>query len=66
MTAEAFWQAYAAGAGLKDVPWDAWAFGDDADTLAQLVAQGIKTATSSAYPLYALEGEPLPRQASTV
>lgn len=61
MTAEAFWQAYAAGAGLKDVPWDAWAFGDDADTLAQLVAQGVKTATSSAHALYALEEEALPQ-----
>lgn len=61
MTAEAFWQAYATGAGLEDTPWDAWAFGDDADALAQLVAQGVKTATSSAYALYALEEEALPQ-----
>lgn len=31
---------------------DAWAFGDDADLLAQLVLEGKKTATASAYDLY--------------
>lgn len=39
---------------------DAWAFGDKADELAELVVQGVKTATSSAYDLYAVEGEVLP------
>ena len=39
---------------------DAWAFGDDADKLAELVVQGVKTATSSAYALYETEGEALP------
>lgn len=39
---------------------DAWAFGEKADELAELVVQGIKTATSSAYALYATDGEPLP------
>lgn len=41
---------------------DAWAFGDDADALAELVLRGIKTATCSALPFYELEGEPLPRE----
>ena len=39
---------------------DSWAFGDKADELAELVVQGIKTATSSAYDLYEVEGEALP------
>ena len=41
--------------------YDAWAFGADADKLAQLVLSGKKTATSSAYPIYELEGEELPK-----
>ena len=41
---------------------DAWAFGVDADFLADLVLRGEKTATASAYDLYALEGEPLPQE----
>ena len=40
---------------------DAWAFGVDADFLADLVLKGEKTATASAYDLYALEDEPLPQ-----
>lgn len=40
--------------------YEAWAFGADADTLSELVVQGIKTATSSAYDLYEVEMEPLP------
>ena len=39
---------------------DSWAFGDDADRLAKLVLQGVKIATSSAYALYAIDGESLP------
>ena len=56
MKAEEMWRA----AGLKG-EYEAWAFGDDADALAALVLQGKKTATSSAYALYAAEGEPLPQ-----
>ena len=41
---------------------DAWAFGEEADLLADLVLRGEKTATASAYDLYALEAEPLPRE----
>ena len=55
MTAKEMWNA----SGI-DAEFDAWAFGDDPDTLAQLVRTGVKTATASAYPLYELEGEPLP------
>lgn len=55
------WAAFTAGHPEEaDADYDAWAFGDDADGLAALVLLGVKTATASAYPLYALEGEPLP------
>ena len=40
--------------------YDAWSFGDDADKLAQLVKDGIKTATCSAYCFYEMEEEDLP------
>ena len=49
------------GADYDTVPYDAGAFGDDADVLAQLVMSGKKTATSSAYPIYELEGEEIPK-----
>ena len=41
--------------------YQAWAFGGNPDKLAELVLAGIKTATASAYPLYAIDGEPLPK-----
>ena len=54
------WNAWAGQYGLARGGYDAWAFGGDPDGLAALVRAGIKTATASAYPLYELEGEPLP------
>lgn len=60
MTGEEMWAACAGQYGLARGECDAWAFGDDSDALAALVLAGIKTATASAYPLYALEEEPLP------
>ena len=41
---------------------DAWAFGLEPDLLADLVLRGEKTATASAYDLYALEAESLPQE----
>ena len=41
--------------------YEAWAFGCDADKLAQLVKDGIKTATCSALVFYELENEELPQ-----
>lgn len=38
----------------------AWQFGADPDYLAQLVVDGLKTATCSGYIFYELENEPLP------
>lgn len=60
MTAEELWQAFIREKNIPEEPYDAWAFGEQADCLAQLVLRGEKTATASAYPLYELEGEPLP------
>ena len=60
MTAEQMWAVFAARTGQENEEYDAWAFGDDADTLARLALEGVKTATASAFPLYELEGEPLP------
>ena len=55
MTAEELWKK----SGLTE-DYDAWAFGDDADRLAELVKKGIKTATSSLLCFYELESEELP------
>lgn len=60
MTAQKMWNAFVKEQNIAETKYDAWAFGDDADTLAELVKQGIKTGTASAYPLYEIEGEPLP------
>lgn len=60
MTAQEMWERFVKEKNIEEAEYDAWAFGDDADGLAELVKQGIKTGTSSAYPLYELEGEPLP------
>ncbi len=56
MTAAQMWEK----SGIAGA-YEAWSFGDDPDGLAALVLSGKKTATASAYPLYALEGEPLPQ-----
>lgn len=42
--------------------YETWAFGDEVDVLAALVASGRKTATASAFPLYELEEESLPQE----
>ena len=56
MTAQEMWNA-----GGIAAEYEAWAFGDDPDALAELVRTGVKTATASAYPFYELEGEDLPK-----
>lgn len=55
MTAEEFWKK----SGLVG-NYEAWAFGDDPERLAELVKTGIKTATCSLHCLYEIEEEPLP------
>ena len=61
MTEKELWNAFIAKSKLADCKYEAWAFAGDVDLLAHLVENGEKTATSSAYPLYELENEPLPQ-----
>ena len=56
MTAEELWKK----SGLTGT-YEAWSFGEAPDKLADLVLQGIKTATCSAYDLYQINNEPLPQ-----
>ena len=61
MNEKEMWNAFCASSGIpEDTEYEAWAFGDDSDKLAELVKDGIKTGTSSAYEIYALEGEDIP------
>ena len=60
MTGKEMWDLFASQEEMENVVFEEWAFGDAPDQLADLVKRGIKTATSSAYPLYGLEGEALP------
>lgn len=61
MTHFDLWARFTAVYPVEQDGYEAWAFGGDPDALARLVLAGEKTATSSAYDLYALEGEPLPQ-----
>ncbi len=56
MTAQEMWEK----SGLQR-EFDSWSFGSAPDELADLVVRGIKTATSSAFALYELEGEAVPK-----
>ena len=61
MTEKEMWSAFTAvHPEAAEAGYEAWAYGCDPDELARLTLMGIKTATASAYPLYELEGEPLP------
>lgn len=61
MTGQEMWAEFSQKQGIS-AEYDCWSFGDDADTLAQLVLRDIKTATCSLQCLYEAEGEPLPRE----
>lgn len=61
MTVEELWKTFTERKHPEVSEYEAWAFGNDADLLADLVLLGEKTATASAYVLYQLEGEPLPK-----
>ena len=62
MTPQEMWNAYKQINPSIGDEIDAWAFGVEADLLADLVLRGEKTATASAYDLYAVEDEPLPQE----
>ena len=61
MTPKEMWQAYKKINPAIGDEIDAWAFGVQADQLADLVLRGEKTATASVYELYKFENEPLPQ-----
>lgn len=57
MTSEELWEK----SGLPGT-YEAWPFGGAPDKLAELVLQGIKTATCSAYDLYQIDNERIPQE----
>lgn len=61
MTPEQLWQEYKQINPKIGDKIDAWSFGAEADLLANLVLNGQKTATASAYDLYQLGEEELPQ-----
>lgn len=61
MTENQLWEEFTQNCDVDTCEYNAWQFGFDADLLADLVLRGEKTATASAYPLYQLENEPLPK-----
>ena len=58
MTPQERWNAYKQINPSIGDEIEAWAFGVEADLLADLVLKGEKTATASAYDLYAMDEEP--------
>ena len=62
MKSDQMWQAYKILNQSIGDKIDAWSFGVEADYLAELVLKGQKTATSSAFDLYAVGDEPLPKE----
>ena len=64
MTAPELWAEYSASTGSYtggNCEYTDYALGDDPDGLAELVRTGVKTATSSAFPLYEVDHEALPK-----
>ncbi|PTX50347.1 uncharacterized protein YhfF [Melghirimyces profundicolus] len=59
--AQMYWTSFWKGQS-KEKPQSvsAWSFGANPDHLAQLVIDGVKTATCSAFIFYEMENEPLP------
>ena len=62
MEASELWKMYKQESNIVDDNYEAWAFGDSPDKLAELVLKGIKVGTASAHILYELENEDLPRE----
>lgn len=63
MQAEKMWKLFTEKyPEYKNETYEAWRFGADPDELARLTVEGLKTATTSGYELYAWEGEPLPQE----
>ena len=64
MSGKELWELFVKKNDIAETDYEEFAFGDDSDLLAYLVKIGEKTATASAYPLYELEDEPLPKVGS--
>ncbi len=64
MLGKELWELFVKNNDITETCYEEFAFGGDPDLLAHLVKIGEKTATASAYPLYELENEPLPRVGS--
>ena len=62
MTDRELWEKFIAENEVMDCDYQAWAFGADADMLAELVVKGEKIATASAYVWYEIENESLPTE----
>ena len=61
MTTDKYWENFIEeNPDYKDKAYEAWQFGEDPDTLAELVVQGTKTLTCSSLREYQVENEPLP------
>jgi len=61
MKAKQMWLLYRQKSNPPTDEFDSWSFGDDPDRLAKLVMEGKKSATASAYDLYAYDGEEIPK-----
>lgn len=62
MNADALWAAYAADhPEVARNAYEAWSYGDAPDELLALTLSGRKRATASALPLYAIDGEAVPK-----
>ena len=61
MTPQTLWNQYKEINPLAGPEPEAWAFGAAPDLLAELVAKGVKTATTSAYDEYVHYEEELPK-----
>lgn len=55
------WLLFKKKSGINSDTYEAWAFGDEPETLAKLVLEGKKTATASVYDLYGYDNEPIPK-----
>lgn len=64
MTEKELWEEFTVKNRIDSCGYEVWSFGVEADYLAKLVADGVKTATSSAFALYEIENEPLPQVGS--
>lgn len=66
MTGREMWNEFISIQNIEGADFEEWAFGAAPDELADLVKRGIKTATASAFQLYEIENESLPKDGYSV